>query len=177
MNASNSFGVKSNHTSKDISTILQLLDEYKVHLFIDGLVSTGDITSWMLCKCWFNQFFRYYGVCLDGSELDPKVTEKIPFVPNAHLQNGICWSEALKKYITEIIEKQYHPAMFFCASGEREKLFRLGMEVLRPGDIIASSGFITEFSLGIVHGYVEDGKLKRLVKPWISPNIVVGIVQ
>lgn len=173
----NFFGVQSNHSPKDISTILELVEENNVHLFVDSFISTGDITAWMLCKCWFNQFFYYYGVCINSDEIDPKVSDKIPFVPNARIQSGLCWSDSVKRYIKSIIEKQFNPVMFYCGSGEHEKLFSIGMEVLRPGDIIAGNEFPTNLHLSFVQKFVEDEKLKRLIKPWISTNIFVGVVQ
>lgn len=173
----NTLGVKSIHSPKDVASIFQLIDEHKIHLFIDGYILTGDITAWMLCKCWFNQFFYYYGVCINQEEVDPKVTEKIPFVPNARIQPGLCWSDSVKKYILSMVEKQFHPVMFYCGDGEQEKLFNIGMEVLRPGDIIAVPGFPDKFRLSMAQKYLVDDKLKRLIKTWITPNIFVGIVQ
>lgn len=172
-------GIETYHTWPELGVILKTIEHFDVKTFIEIGVNRGGLLAELITRCQLSQF-RYYGICLEPSKIDPQLVELCDKVSNVTIIGGNCFSVPLIKHTKKIIESTYGCAMLYANGLEIPREFTaFATKALRPGDIVAAFGYPHRFTDLHVRKLIQNDVIKKLVEPWLSKDIriYVGIVQ
>ncbi len=168
------FGIDSEYSWSELGAIYKIIADYKIGLFIETGVNRGDLAAWMLAKSFFIPDFHYVGVTCDLSLLDRKLEHLMKYAEQSFIATGVCWSHTILSRLAKMIKNSFHPVMVFCDGRDVEKEFRCYFDLLRPGDVIASYKFPTEFKMSNFSKLENDEKVQRITGDFMKNTAIIA---
>jgi hypothetical protein len=123
------------HTWHEAGQILRLLNDFDVDAFVEIGTNVGGLSSLLYGRVAVCHAFKYLGLELDFSIVNPHVLMLRATTPRFQLLNMNCFSEMTRDTVTRFIENSGR-CVLYCDGGNKVKELYHFAPLLRPNDII-----------------------------------------
>lgn len=130
-------GIPVSQSWADIGMLMQLVHEQRITFVFEVGAHRGGLTSLFLMRALVQRGFRYAGVEIDASLLDPSI-------PPDAVRIGDAWSQDMINVAHGMLLDSPGPCLILCDGGDKPKELRLYAPLLRSGDWIAAHDYGTE---------------------------------
>jgi len=127
-----------------INAHLDIINRYKVKLFIELGTYIGGIVTHIIPNIILDETFHYLGYEINSSVVHPKIKKFALQNPRCQLVLDNMFSESNLEYIRKRIAETSGTVYVFCDGGDKPKELLTFSTFLRKGDIIS------------VHDYTDD---------------------
>ena len=162
---------KSDFSWTEVEFLFNLINKYRIKLFIETAGGYGDIASMMIAKGLFDPDFQYLGISKDISIVDNRIESALLQVPQAYVVSG---ESQVTSYLKKLINQSSSPVAVLCDGYQHEHDYYLYHKLLRPGDVLIFARLPSKNAFKLLHEHEFENTMQSI--PTFIPSIFAGVL-
>ena len=160
------YGIMVSHSWTEIGAVLEVVNKYKVDLFVEIGFHRGGLGTLLVPNCLYNFGFHYLGFDIDMEIAEPSFLEIVEQTLFARFVFEDALSELAIGIVSDALSKSLHP-MIYCDGGDKPREFDIFSRMLPADGLVMVHDYPIEFR----EEHFENADwVERIEEDWLLQN-------